>query len=376
MSGARASTRPRLGVDGRELTPRVRTGIGRYLREVLRAASEGGWACRVYGDASTRLPEALPGVALASLGARPTLWWDQVALPAALARDRVDVFLSPYYKLPLAARCPGIVTIHDLYFIGYPGRPRPVYDRVMTRVARLCARAAAAVIADSEASRRDIVARLGVPEAKIRVIPVGLGPEFRPTAPAAAVLERYRLRRPYALCVGNFKPHKNVPRLLRAWARLPADLRASHRLALAGGDPVGRAELEALGTSLGLGDGLTFTGLVDDADLPAVYSGATLLVLPSLDEGFGLPALEAMACGTPVVAASRGALPEVVGEAGVLVDPDKDDALEAAVTAVLSSADLRADLRRRGRARAAGFSLERTAGRVLALCAEVAGGAG
>ncbi|MGH7355807.1 MAG: glycosyltransferase family 4 protein [Candidatus Rokuibacteriota bacterium] len=365
----------RLGVDGRELQAGVRTGIGRYLREVLRAASAGGWSCLVYGDAATRLPERLPGVTLTPLGARWAPWWDQVALPRALARDRVGVFLSPYYKAPLVSRCPAIVTIHDLFFIGYPGRPRPVYDRVLTRVARRCARIAAAVIADSEASRRDIVARLGVAPAKVRVIPVGLGPEFRPTTPDASTLVRYGLRQPYALYVGNFKPHKNVPRLLRAWAGLPGDLRAAHRLVLAGGDRDGRAELEALAGSLGLGDGLAFAGLVADADLPAVYGGAALVVLPSLEEGFGLPALEAMACGTPVVASNRGALPEVVGEAGLLVDPDKDDALEAALTAALSSAELRADLRRRGLARAAEFPMERTAGRVLALCAEV-GGAG
>ncbi len=363
----------RLGVDGRELQAGVRTGIGRYLREVLRAASAARWSCVVYGDAATRLPEPLPGVALTTLGTRPTLWWDQVALPTALARDRVGVFLSPYYKLPLASRCPAIVTIHDLFFIGYPGRPRPVYDRVMTRVARRCAGIAAAVIADSEASRRDIVARLGVAPAKIRVIPVGLGPEFRPTTPDASTRARYGLRLPYALYVGNFKPHKNVPRLLRAWAGLPGDVRAAHRLVLAGGDRDGRADLEALAGSLGLGDGVAFAGLVADGDLPAVYGGAALLVLPSLEEGFGLPALEAMACGTPVVASNRGALPEVVAQAGVLVDPDKEDALEAALTAALSSAELRADLRRRGLARAAEFSLERTAGRVLALCAEVAG---
>jgi len=361
----------RLGVDGRELQEGVRTGIGRYLREVLRAASAAVWPCVVYGDATTRLPEPLPGVVLTTLGARSTLWWDQVALPMALARDRIGVFLSPYYKSPLASRCPAIVTIHDLFFIGYPGRPRPVFDRVLTWAARSYAARAAAVIADSEASRRDIVARLGVTPEKIRVIPVGLGPEFRPTTPDASTLDRYGLRRPYVLYVGNFKPHKNVPRLLRAWAGLPGDLRAAHQLVLAGGGRDGRADLEALAASLGLGDGVAFAGLVDDRDLPAVYGGAALVVLPSLEEGFGLPALEAMACGTAVVTSNRGALPEVVGAAGVLVDPDKDDALEAALTAVLSSAELRADLRRRGLARAAAFSLERTAGRVLALCAEV-----
>src|SRR5207302_1417590 len=167
--------------------------------------------------------------------------WDQVTLPRALGRDGVDVFLSPYYKRPLAARCPSVITIHDLFFIGYPGRARPLFDAAMTSLARLYARGAAAIVADSEHSRRAIVARPGLPA----------------------------------------------------------------------GDRAGRAPLAALATSLGLEAGVRFAGLVADEDLPALYGGAVALVLPSLEEGFGLPALEAMACGTPVIASRRGALPEV-----------------------------------------------------------------
>ena len=354
----------RIAVDGRELRAGVRTGIRRYTLEVLRAAAARGLECLVYVDRATGF-DGVPGETRPLGGF--TQWWDQVALPAALRRDAVDVFLSPYYKRPLAAPCPTVITIHDLFFIGYPGRPRPLYDATMTRLARLYAAGARAIIADSEHSRQAIVDRLGLPAERVVVIPVGLGPEFRPVTPSAAQRERYGLGSRYVLYVGNFRPHKNLPRLLRAWAALAAPLRSSHRLVLAGADLAGRPALAALATSLGLGDGVGFPGLIDDADLPALYGGAAAVVLPSLEEGFGLPALEAMACGAPVVASRRGALPEVVGDAGLLVDPEVEPALTAALARVLGVPQERAALVRRGLARAAFFTSARTAGRVVDL---------
>jgi len=355
----------RLAVDGRELGAGVRTGIRRYTVEVLRAAATRGVECIAYVDRATGYAGA-PGVTVTTLGGF-TQWWDQVALPAALRRDQVDVFLSPYYKRPLSAPCPTVVTIHDLFFIGYPGRRRPLYDAAMTRLARLYATGAGAVITDSEHSRRAIVERLGLAAERTVVIPVGLGAEFRPAVPSAAQRARYGLGPGYALYVGNFLPHKNLPRLLRAWVTLPEPLAAGLRLVLAGGARAGRPALEALVASLGLGERVVFAGLVDDADLPALYGGATAVVLPSLEEGFGLPALEAMACGAPVVASRRGALPEVVADAGVLVDPEDESALAAALARVLGSADERVSLVQRGLARAAQFTGERTAGRVIDL---------
>src|SRR5207302_9976617 len=124
-----------------------------------------------------------PGMRDRVLSAPTTQWWDQVALPRALAQDRASVVLSPYYKGPLLAPCPVVLTIHDLFFIGYPGRRRPLYDATMIRLARLYARRAAAIVADSEHSRREIAARLGIDPERVTVIPVALGPEFTPAAP-------------------------------------------------------------------------------------------------------------------------------------------------------------------------------------------------
>ena len=363
---------PTVGVDGRELRAGVRSGIRRYLVEVLRAASRAGWPCVVYGDASTVVDEALPGVVTRVLAGRLTQVWDQVRLPRALREDGATVFLSPYYKGPLAAPCPVVLTIHDLFFIGYPGRRRPLYDATLIRLARLYARRAAAIVADSEHSRREIAARLGIDPERVTVIPVALGPEFTPAAPPVSV--RYGIASSYVLYVGNFQPHKNLPRLLDAYAALPEALRAAHALVLAGGDGAGRPPLETRARALGVADRVVFAGLVEDADLPGLYAGASAAVLPSLEEGFGLPALEAMACGTPVVVSNRGALPELVADAGLVADAERPADIAGALGRVLSDAGLRAELRRRGLARASLYTADRTAGRVLELLARVSGG--
>jgi glycosyltransferase involved in cell wall biosynthesis len=168
-------------------------------------------------------------------------------------------------------------------------------------------------------------------------------------------------------------PHKIIDGLLRAWALLPASLRAAHRLVLAGADVARRAPLERLARGLDVAPSVVFAGAVDDADLPALYSGCTAFVLPSHDEGFGLPAIEAMACGAPVIVSDRGALPEVAGPGAAVVDVGGDTNLAAALARVLQEPAHRDGLGRRGRARAADFMPARTAARVLDLLESVAG---
>jgi glycosyltransferase involved in cell wall biosynthesis len=349
----------------------MRTGIGRYVIEVLRAASKSEAECIVYGDAKTRLPITLPNVTLQTIDSHWTQWWDQVSLPRRLARDLVSVFLSPYYKGPLFSHCPVVLSIHDLYFIQYPRKRWPAYGAMTTRLARLYASRAAAIIADSEYSKRSIVDRLGVSPGKVTVIPVALGPEFKPEPLTDSVANTYGIVPPYILYVGNFRPHKNLLRLIRAYANLNKSLRDTHHLVLAGGDREHRRTLEGLVRDLGLVDRVLFPGLIEDSHLPAVYSGCALFALPSLEEGFGLPALEAMACGAPVVAGNRAAIPEVVGKAAVLVDPENVPALTEAMAQVLSVGHLRETLRQSGLARAKEFSSDRTSGRVVALLNEV-----
>lgn len=364
----------RIGIDGRELSGGVRTGIGRYIAEIVRAASRSGWECFLYGERTAELAVTLPRVRHCVLGNGWTQWWDQVRLPRRLASDKVAVFLSPYYKCPLWAPCPVVLTIHDLFFIQYPGQRRPLYDAVMTWLARLYVSRAAAVITDSEYSKRAIMERIGVPETKVTVIPVALGAEFRPQPLSDAVRHRYGITDPYILYVGNFKPHKNLARLIQAYAALPETLRKTYRLVLAGGDRDHRPALERQVRSLGLDGLVLFSGSIEDKNLPEIYSGCALFVLPSLEEGFGLPALEAMACGVPVAAANRAAIPEVVGQAAVLFDPDNVASIGEAMERILSQGELRERLRQQGLQRAGEFTVERTAGRVLALLREVSHG--
>jgi glycosyltransferase involved in cell wall biosynthesis len=203
------------------------------------------------------------------------------------------------------------------------------------------------------------------------VIPVALGGEFKPASLTAAARARYALRSPYVLYVGNFNLHKNIPRLVRGFALLPGPMRSRHSLVLAGGYGDGRPELARLADSLGLTDRVIFSGRIEDADLPAVYSEAAVYVTPSLEEGFGATVLEAMACGAPVIASNRAALPEVVGDAGLLFDPEQERELASVLSRVLSDPALADDLRRRSIARAGLYTPARTTGRILALLREV-----
>ena len=357
----------RLGIDGRELSVGVRTGIGRYLDAVVHGAQQQRVECLVYSDCG--LPELVGrhGISVRIIPRRPTLWWDQVSLPRQLAEDRISVFLSPYYKCPLRSPCPVVLTIHDLLFIEYLGRRRPLYDRAMTWLAGLYAGRAAAIITDSEHARRTILSRLGLSPERVTAIPLSVAPEFRPVPFTEELSRRYGVRRPYVLSVGNFLPHKNLARLVQAFTLLPGHLRRDCSLVLAGDDAGKRDVILREARRLGIEKHIVMTGLVADADLPALYAGCDAFVMPSLDEGFGLPALEAMACGAPVIASNRASLPEVVGKAGLLVDPYDTAAIGSAIASVLSDRALREDLRRRSLERAEAFRGDGAVQRVLAI---------
>ena len=372
----------RLGVDIREWEPGRRTGIGTFLEMFLSEAprQRPGLQLLLYGNADTALPSS--GALMVRRLPEPfRLWFDQVSLARGVRADGAEVFLSPYYKMPLTCPCPGVVTIHDLLFLEYPPTPRhaTALYRLLFRVgATLVARRAAAVLTDSEWSRRDILGRFKLPADRVIVTPLGVSPRFRPIPPhlVRPVVARYGLEGDYVLYVGNFRPHKNVGGLLEAYAALPAALRTRVSLALAGAPETGAAPLRAWAAARGLAQAVRFLGPVPDADLPALYSGATLFCFPSLAEGFGLPPLEAMACGAPVLCSDAAALPEVVGEAASLVNARHPAALAAALEALLTDGSTRDRLRERGLNRAATFTSGRFAAAVLAVLEQVAAGRG
>lgn len=269
----------------------------------------------------------------------------------------VTLFHATEHLLPVIPGAHSVFTLHDVAYLRYP-RYHLLQNRAyLTLMMPRFLKRAEAVICVSEATRRDAEQFYGLPPEKLHVVPEGVEPHFRPATPTAQaeVRARYHLPERFVLYVGTIEPRKNLLTLLEAWPHLPAEV----TLVLAGGK--GWLYEETLARATALGQRVRVLGHVPEADLPALLSAATVFAFPSVFEGFGLPPLEALACGTPVVAAEASSLPEVVGTAGLLVPPLDVAAWGAALRRVLEDATLRADLSARGRTRAAQFTWEKAA---------------
>ena len=301
---------------------------------------------------------------------------EQVHVPWVLWREKPDVFHAPHYVLPPAVPCRAVVTIHDCIHLRFP-------QYLPSRFADLYARAsiwAAAHRADriltvSEASKQDILRYVHVPADRIQVTYNALDEQFGASpseAELALVRERYQLHHPFVLYVGNIKPHKNLVRLIDAFAGLRRDGFPDLTLLIIG-DQI--SKLPALRHAVHahkLHKHVRFLGFLNDQTLAALYKLASVFVFPSLYEGFGLPPLEAMAMGTPVVTSNVSSMPEVVGDAAVLVDPLDTADIKNGIKRVLTDEVLRADLRRKGLERARHFSWHDSVARTLAIYREVA----
>ncbi len=285
-------------------------------------------------------------------------------LPILAVRHNVDV-LCVTYSGPLIVNRPMVAVVHDVSFKRHPEWFSPRDRVVLTLGVAVTARRASAVVTLSEFSKREIAATCGVWADRIRVTSLAAGPEFVPHGDDDnAVLARYGLRRPYLLAVGNLQPRKNLLRLIEAFNRLRGREDFRHNLVLVGNAQWGAAVASEI-DRLALADRVKATGYVSSRDLPAIYRGADLFVYPSLYEGFGLPVLEAMACGTPVLASNGSAIPEVAGSAARLVDVESVPALADGIAELCSQPELRAQLRELGLARSRMFTWERTASQTL-----------
>lgn len=358
------------------------TGSGQYLAHLLEAFPTVAPECAPLpyeptargGAARATLPFGATGSRRSALA---KLCFEQIGLPRA-AGCVADVLHYPYWAAPLYSALPTVVTVHDLIpLLLEPYRGSPL-ARAYTALVTAAARRATMLIVDSAASRRDVLAHFRVPAGRVRVIHLAAGKRFQPAddaGKAVAVRQKYHLDAPFVFYVGGVDRRKNVPRLIAAFAEARSSLPRVHLLAIAG--DVGRrgalfADLPAVARALGVGDLVRFLGVVPDDDLPALYQAAAAFAFPSSYEGFGLPPLEALACAAPVLCSSASSLPEVVGDAALILDPDDEQAWAAALVRVLGDEGLRAQLCRRGPRQAARFTWKRVAEETAAVYHEAA----
>ncbi len=296
------------------------------------------------------------------------LLWQQFHLPLRARRQHVDLLHVTGFDAPIWRPVPTVLTVHDLIGMLFPGNLPPIARFYWSRWLPWSARRASHIIVDSGCTGRDLVRLLRIPEERISVVPLGVDRRFtpQPSEAVSAVRTRFELPDRIALYVGTIEPRKGIDTLLAAWATLAAS-RPGVSLVIAGKPGWYTDRLHVRVRQLGLEKHVHWTGYVPAAVLPALYSAAEVFVFPSRYEGFGLPPLEAMACGTPVVSSSAAALPEVVGDAGLLVPPDDVPALAGALQRVLAEPALRAELRARGLRHASAFTWQRTAAQTRAV---------
>lgn len=371
---------PRIGIDVTSALTQG-GGIGRYTRELMRAVADLDSHSQ-YQLFSARVPRTLPVAdplpRQDNITHRPAplteqwlyrLWYRaRLPLPVQWVTGPLALFHSPDFVLPpVAGGIPTLLTVHDLSFVHFPETfPQPLVN-YLNRVVPWSVARATHVLADSEATRDDLLHVWGVSPTKVSVLYSGVSTAFRPVKDVGeitAVRRRYRLDdQPFFLAVGTLQPRKNYEMLIRAFGQI-AD-RVPHALAIAGGKGWMEEGMLAEVARLGLEQRVRFLGFVADADLPTLYSAADLMAMPSLYEGFGLPILEAMACGTPAIISNASSLPEVGGNAALQLSPVDTEAWAAGLLALLNDREQRRQMSAAGIRHAGRFSWQEAAVRLI-----------
>jgi glycosyltransferase involved in cell wall biosynthesis len=364
-----------VGFDATTLTGQV-SGVGGYTERLLQAlcAQVGqGVLDRLVVFSNRQVQVAgSPAVELYSRGRFPVRSiWMQLVLPRILREVRPQVVHFTNYLAPVVTDTPYVVSFHDMSLTLLP-EAHTLKKRLLTAsLIPTVARKARRILVPSESTRRDVSRLLAVDPGRIRLVPYAASPLYRPLSDGLSTLARRGVRPPYFLYVGTIEPRKNLARALRAFGRIAPSL-PDHRFVIVGQSGWKYGEILHEARRPDLADKVVLTGYLPEEELPVLYNHATALVYPSLYEGFGLPVVEAMACGTPVLTSSGSSLAEVAQDAALLVPPLREDKLAEAMTALATDEPLRADLRRRGLLRAADFSWERTAKETIEVYREVA----
>jgi len=295
--------------------------------------------------------------------------WEQTVLPLLLARAGVDLLHALAFVAPVAAPVPFVTTVYDASFMRFPEAFRPFNRWYLKTFTAISSRRAKAVIAISESTRQDVITFFGVAPEKVHTIYCGVDAEFRPLPleQVAAFKRAHNLPDAFIFRLGTLEPRKNVEGLILAYAEWHRRDNRLPPLVIAGGKGWYYRHIFNLVGELGLTDHIPFAGYVPQADLPLWYNAASLFVYPSLFEGFGLPVLEAMACGTPVITSNVSSLPEVAGEAAITVSPTDTAALSQAMERVFRNPELAQSLKEKGLRQAATFSWQKTAAETVAV---------
>ncbi len=372
-SGIEIGRGMRVGLDLVGVPPR-KTGIRRYAGSLTRALALQDARAQYFAFGGNHILDELgeasniTRVECSSAGRSGRRLAEQLSLPGRLKRYNLDLVHSVNNTLPVLSRLPSVVTVHDLTFFRLSAqrfeKQKTAYYRIFVPMSL---RHATRIICVSSNTARDLALAYGITKDKTRCVYNGLDSDFGRNSDRV-------FASPYVLFVGAVEPVKNVLRLIEAYHMFRARRGGDHALVIAG--PLDRSYEKAREsvTRLGLLDRVVFTGEVSDSEIKSLHKYADAFIFPSLYEGFGLPVLEAMACGTPVVTSNTSSLPEVAGDAALLVDPESVEEIASAMEKILTDPDLRSELSRKGRERAGLFTWERCARETLEVYREVLGG--
>lgn len=344
----------KVAIDIREFNKGIPTGTNKFLYGFLDTfQKEFANKCDIdivlIGNQNTDISDNL-NYKYIKLNEVSTVYFDQIQLPAAIRKHKIDIFFSPYPKVPLFTKAKSIISLLDLTYLILPQYKKLLKNKIYSYfMLETFVERSDLICTISHNSKNDIVDTLDVPESNIRVITLSVGEHFKPSDDddIATIRQKYNLNKKYILYLSNANPHKNLKSLIKAYDQLSTDLKQEYQLVVCGGN-----KSETFTST----DAIKYLGRIPEKDLPAVLSGANLFVFPSLYEGFGLPPLEAMACGCPVISSNTSSMPEVLGDSCLYFDPHDTGAIKDQMIAVLNNEELRKDLIEKGLIKASAYS--------------------